>query len=150
VISPDGNTNGIDPCGTNSSYPNIVDPTKYPSAAAYQTTYSFDSVGEVVSTTTPATAADPSGATTTETYDPAGNTLTRIDPNGTTTTWTYTPLSKEATVSYCGGSASSVSYSYDADGNQVSMTDATGTSSYVYDSFDELTSETNGAEQTIS
>src|ERR1019366_268924 len=127
------------------SYPNIVDPNAYPSAAAYQTTYSYDSVGELVSTTTPATAADPSGATTAETYDPVGNTLTRTDPNGVTTTWTYTPLNKQATVSYSHSSAHSVSYGYDANGNRMSMSDATGNSSYMYDPFDELISVTNGA-----
>ena len=44
----------------------------HPAQAAYQTTYSYDSAGELVSTATPATAAAPSGATTTSTYDPAG------------------------------------------------------------------------------
>ena len=118
----------------------IVD--RYPTQAAYQTTYSYDSAGELVSTTTPATAAAPSGATTTSTYDPAGNMLTSTDPDGVTTTWTYTPLNQRATVSYSGSSAHSVSYSYDADGNKTGMTDATGTSSYIYDPFGELTSAT--------
>jgi RHS repeat-associated protein len=42
-----------------------------------------------------------------------------------------------------------VSYSYDADGNKVAMTDATGSSSYTYDPFGELTSAENGADQTV-
>ena len=102
-----------------------------------------------MSTTAPATTVAPSGATTTETYDAAGNTLTRTDPNGTTTTWTYTPLDKPSTVSYSGSSAHSVTYGYDAGGNRTSMTDATGSSSSTFDSFGELASATNGAGQTI-
>ena len=46
---------------------------RHPTQAAFQTTYSYDSAGELVSTTSPATAAAPSGATTSFTYDPAGN-----------------------------------------------------------------------------
>ena len=126
----------------------VVSATSFPTQAAYQTTYSYDSAGEVVSTTSPATTAAPSGATTTSTYDSAGNMLTRTDPNGVTTTWTYTPQNQAATVSYSGSSAHSVSYTYDANGNRTAMTDATGSSSYTYDPFGELTSATNGASQT--
>jgi RHS repeat-associated protein len=64
-----------------------------------------------------------------------------------TTTWTYTSASLAASVSYSGGSAHSVTYGYDADGNRTSMSDATGSSSYGYDPFGELTSTTNGAGQ---
>jgi RHS repeat-associated protein len=97
---------------------------------------------------TPANTAS-STATTTATYDPAGNMLTQTDPDGVTTTWTYTPLNKIATIVYSGSSAHSVSYTYDANGNQTGMTDASGTSSNVYDSFGELTSSENGAGQTV-
>ena len=41
-------------------------------------------------------------------------------------------------------------YSYDANGNRISMSDATGTSTYSYDPFDELTSNQNGAGKTVS
>jgi RHS repeat-associated protein len=145
VVYGDGNSSGVASC--ESSSPWAVSSSAYPTQASYQTTYAYDSAGEQVSVTTPATAAAPSGATTTETYDAAGNTLTRADPNGVTTTWTYTPLSLAATVSYSGGSAHSVSYGYDANGSKVSMSDATGSSSYSYDPFGELTSTTNGAGQ---
>jgi RHS repeat-associated protein len=143
----DGNANGVAECET--SYPWVSSSSSYPTQAAYQTTYGYDSVGELLSTTTPATSAAPNGATTSSTYDPAGNILTRTDPDGVTTTWTYTPLDKVATISYSGSSAHSVGYTYDASGYKTGMTDATGTSSYTYDQFGELTSTTNGADQTI-
>ena len=54
-----------------------------------------------------------------------------------------------ATISYSGSSAHSVSYGYDADGNKTAMSDASGSSSFVYDPFGELTSAENGANQTV-
>jgi RHS repeat-associated protein len=147
VVAPDGNTSGTAPCETSSPW--VISASSYPTQAAYQTTSSYDSSGEMVSTTSPATVAAPNGATTTTTYDPAGNKLTATDPDGVTATWTYTPLGQPATVSYSGSSAHSVSYSYDANGDTTGMTDATGTSSYSWDPFGELTSAANGAGQTV-
>ena len=148
VVSPDGNSSGTAPCETASPW--TVSSSANPTQAAYQTTYSFDSAGEQVSTTTPATSAAPSGATTTNTYDAAGNKLTSKDPDGVTTTYAYTPFGQEASVAYSGSSAPSVGYTYDADGNRTAMTDGTGTSSYTWDPYGELTAETNGAGQTTS
>ena len=147
VVAPDGNTAGTAPCQTSSPW--TVSSTSNPAQAHYQTTCSYDSAGELISTTAPATSAAPSGATTTSTYDPAGNVLTSTDPNGVTTTWTYTPGNAPTTASYSGSAAHSVSYSYDANGSRTAMTDATGTSAYGYDPFGELTSATNGAGQTV-
>ena len=148
AVYADGNISGIAPCETSSPW--VVSSGAYPTQAAYQTTYGYDSVGELVSTTTPATATAPSGATTTSSYDAAGNMLTRTDPNGVTTTWTYTPANKAATENYSGSSAHSVTYGYDANGNKTGMTDGSGTSSYNYDPFGELISTTNGAGQPIN
>jgi RHS repeat-associated protein len=55
---------------------------------------------------------------------------------------------RPASITYSGSSAHPVSYTYDANGNKTGITDATGTSSYLYDPFDELTTATNGAQQT--
>jgi RHS repeat-associated protein len=147
VVHADGNTSGTAPCETSSPW--VVDPHAHPTQASYQTTSSYDSAAEAVATTAPATAAAPNGATTTYSYDPMGNTLTRTDPNGVTSTWTYTPLGLAASLHYSGSAAHSVTYSYDADGNKTGTTDASGTSSYSYDAFDELTSATNGAGQAV-
>jgi RHS repeat-associated protein len=146
VVYADGNTSAVASCETSSPW--VVSSSSYPSQAAYQTTYGYDSAGEVVSTTTPATGAAPNGATTTHTYDPAGNKITSTDPNGVTVTLAYTPLNRTASLSYSGSAAHSVSYTYDANGKKTGMTDASGTSSYVHDPFGELTSVTNGAGQT--
>jgi RHS repeat-associated protein len=147
VIAPDGNTSGITPCQT--SYPWMVS-ASYPASADYQTSYGYDSAGEPVSTTTPATAAAPNGATTTVSYDMAGNMLTTTDPDNVTTTYTWTPSGKQATVSYSGSSAPPVTFTYDADGNKIAMADATGSSTYQYDPFGELTQATNGNKQAVT
>ncbi len=143
MVYADGNVNGTASCETSSPWE--VSATAYPTQAGFQTTYAYDSAGDLISTTTPPTAAAPSGATTTSTYDPDGNLLTSTDPDGVKTTQTYTPLGSVASVSYSGSSAHSVTYTYDADGNRTGMTDATGSSGDVYDSFGELTSTQNGA-----
>ena len=147
VVAPDGNTSAVASCETSSPW--VVSSTSYPTQAGYQTTSSYDSAGELVSTTSPVTTAAPSGATTTYTYDAAGNKLTSTDPDGITTTCTYTPANFKATVTYSGSSAHSVSYTYDANGQQTAMVDATGSSTYSYNPFGEVISATNGASQTV-
>ena len=148
AVAPDGNATGTAPCETASPW--VVSSSAHPAQAAFQTAYSFDSAGEAVSITTPATSAAPSGGTTTVTYDPVGNKLTSKDLNGVTATWTYTPLNRAATASYSGSSAHAVSYTYDASGNMTAMTDATGSSSEIWDSFGELTTVKNGAGKTTA
>ena len=145
IVPGDGNAGGVATCETSAPY--VVSATAFPTQAAFQTTSSYDSAGEVVSSTSPVTSAAPSGATTTSTYNSSGDMLTRTDPNGVITTWTYTPPNQPATVSYSGASAHAVSYTYDASGNRTAMTDATGSSSFTYDPFGELTSTQNGAGQ---
>ncbi|HET7013040.1 MAG TPA: RHS repeat-associated core domain-containing protein [Streptosporangiaceae bacterium] len=147
VTYPDGNTGGVAPCETSSPW--VISASAHPTQAAYQTASTYDSVGDLLSVTTPATTAAPNGGTTSYTYDLLGNVSTSTDPNGVKTTWTYTPDGQPATVSYSGSSAPPVSYGYDAEGQQTSMTDGTGSSSYAYDPFGELTSAVNGAGQTV-
>ena len=149
VVYADGNVApaSVAPCKT--AFPWNVSPTSHPTQAAFQVTYEYDSANEPVSTSTPATAAASTGATTSFTYDPAGNNLTAAAPDGITTTWTYTPLNSIATINYSGSSAHPVSYTYDANSNMTSMADASGTSSFTYDPFAEQTSVTNGAGQAV-
>jgi YD repeat-containing protein len=145
VVAPDGNASGVAAC--ESSSPWVVSASTSPTQAAYQTTSSYDSAGELVSTASPATSAAPSGATTTLTYDQDGTELTSTDPDGVTTTWTINAAGRVSGASYSGSSAHSVTYAYDADGSKTGMADASGSSAYTYDPFGELTGVTNGAGQ---
>ena len=134
TVAPDGNRTGLASCSSSAPYQ---------TSSAYQTGYTYDSLGEVLSKTTPTTSFVTTPAST-YSYDPAGNLLTSKDPAGVTTTNTYTPLDQLKTVSYS-DTTPGVSYSYDANGNRVSMSDATGDSTYSYDPFNELKGYENGA-----
>jgi RHS repeat-associated protein len=148
VVAADGNTSGTAPCEVSSPW--VVSSAAHPAQAAYQTTSSYNSANGLVSTTAPATSAAPNGATMSFTYDPAGNMLTAADPRGITTTWTYTSANLKSSISYSGSSAHSVSNRYDASGNKVAMTDASGSSSYSYNPFGEIISAVNGAGKAVS
>lgn len=140
TVPGDGNATTLQTCSSSSPYD---------TSSSYQTTYSYDSLGQVVSTTAPATTWAGSGQTTTKTYDAVGNVATSEDANGVTTTYTYSPLGQMTTTSYSDGTTHEVTDTYDADGNRTQMVDASGTSSYTYDPFGEMTSDDNGAGKTV-
>jgi len=147
---PDGDKTATVPGdGTTSSVPACSSTSPYQTSSSYQTGYEYDSAAELVNQTAPATAWATSGEITTYTYDADGNQLTTEDPDGVTTTDTYTPLNKISGTTYSGSSAPSVTDTYDADGNRTQMTDGTGTSTYTYDPFNEMTSDENGAGKTV-
>jgi RHS repeat-associated protein len=140
TIPGDGNVSGVASCSGTSPYETL---------SVYQTGYSYDSLGELVTQSAPATTAAPSGEVTTYAYDPAGNQTTLVSPDGVTATKTYTPLNLPASVSYS-GSTPGITYTYDADGNEIAMTDASGTTMIAFDPFDEQGSTTNGAGATTT
>jgi RHS repeat-associated protein len=139
-VAPDGNTSSVATCSGSSPYE---------TSSGYQTGYLYDSLGELVTQTAPETSAAPDGQETSYTYDPAGNQLTVVNPDGVTATSTFTPLNHVATVSYSDDTPD-VSYAYDANSNRTAMDDASGSSSFTYDPFDELASTTDGADTTTS
>jgi RHS repeat-associated protein len=140
TIAADGDVSSVATCSTSSPYE---------TSSAYQTGYSYDSLGELVTQTAPDTTAAPSGQVTSYAYDPLGNVLTEENPDGATATDTLTPLNQLASVTYSAGTHEAT-YTYDADGNQTGMFDASGISSSTFDPFDELTSTTNGAGQSTT
>jgi RHS repeat-associated protein len=92
----------------------------------------------------------PGGQTSQFTYDPAGNETTMVDAAGRTTTDSHDADNRVTAVSYSDGTTPDVSYTYDADGNRLSMTDGTGTTTYTYDADGRLTSTTDGVGATVS
>ncbi|NEM90890.1 RHS repeat-associated core domain-containing protein [Galbitalea soli] len=111
---------------------------------AHATSYAYDALGRLVSST------DPDGKITQYGYDTVGNRTTVTDPNGTIAHATFDAARQESAITYSGTLvAPSVSFTYDNGGRRTSMTDASGTSSYTYDSFGELISFTNGNGSTV-
>jgi RHS repeat-associated protein len=109
------------------------------------TTYQYDSRGDQTSVT------DPLNRTTSYGYDLLGRLTSKTDPSGRVTTDSYDVAGELVSVNYSDGVTPNVTnIGYDADGQRISMTDGTGTSSWTYDSLHRLTSTTDGAGQTVS
>jgi RHS repeat-associated protein len=100
---------------------------------------------DLYSTTTPATAANPSGETTTYTYYPGEKTYLTTTPAGVTTD-SYDVMGDLGGVSYSNtangySTPANVAYTYNEDGSKATMTDAQGTTTYTYDAMGDLSSQ---------
>jgi len=107
------------------------------------TSYSYDAKGNLTGITYPA----PLGAAS-FTYDTLSRVKTGTDGKGQTTRYAYDALDRLTTVTY--SDHTSVSFTYDADGNVTAMTDGTGTTTYAYDALNRATSKTLPSGQVIS
>ncbi|MEW8509079.1 MAG: RHS repeat-associated core domain-containing protein [Candidatus Thiodiazotropha sp.] len=110
------------------------------------TTYEYDYLGNVTSQTSPDTG------TTTYTYDEAGNRLSKTDARGITVNYSYDALNRLTQVSYPDSNLN-VSYMYDQGSNGIgrltSMIDANGTTTYAYNAYGDLVSQTRTSSDSI-
>ncbi|MGH3078100.1 MAG: DUF6531 domain-containing protein [Gaiellaceae bacterium] len=111
----------------------------------HTTTYAYDDAGRLLTETGP----DPDGGgpqaapVTSHTYDPNGNRVTLTDPNGNATptsgdgrtTYGYDRANRLTSIDYSDATAD-VTFTYDAAGNRVTMTDGQGTETRTYDGLD--------------
>ena len=105
-------------------------------AANYTTAYTYDPVGDLVTTT------DPLGATVTYTYDANRNRVSVTDPDHHTSTYTY-DADNEVTQT-TRPDASIQKTSYDADGNVSAQIDGLGhATTYTYDALNRLRTTTD-------
>jgi len=117
------------------------------------TTYTYNSAGQVLSTTVTPASGQGSARTTAATYDAFGDTLTRTDAASATTTYVYNALGQQVEATDALGN-SSWSY-YDADGKlrytlqgqpSAGTPNALGNvTAYQYNAFGEVTSTTTYA-----
>jgi RHS repeat-associated protein len=117
--------------------------TSQTDGAGHVTSYVYDALNRLQSTT------DPLGRKTSHGYDAAGNATTLTDPSGETTTYSYDAANQMTSIAYSDGKTPSATYTYDADGERIQMTDGSGTTTYTYDSLGRLTATIDGAGSTV-
>jgi RHS repeat-associated protein len=146
-------TQATDPSGnvTKFAYGTRGNLTQVTNALGGLTKYAYNANGTVSSLT------DAAGNVTTYQYDSAGN-LTAVFPNGLDftydalsrvatstdglsqkTTYAYDALDRVTKVTYADGT--SVSQTFDADGNRTQLVDGSGTTTFTYGVFGRLLSE---------
>jgi RHS repeat-associated protein len=110
-------------------------------ATFFRYDYSYDLLNHLVTSTDNASTRHQ----TTFTHDPRGEVTALRDPQGQVTTSSYDAGGRLTSVAFSDNVTPSATYTYDADGQRLSMADGTGTSSYHWDSLHRLTLATNGA-----
>ena len=118
---------------TKYEYNELGQQTKQIDARLKTTSYEYDQLGRRVKRTLPP------GMNETYTYDIAGNLKTRTNFRGKVTTYDYDNLNRlEKKTPDPNLNEPVVMYTYTASGQRDSMTDASGTTTYQYDSRDRL------------
>lgn len=127
---------------TGYSYDSLDRLTSVTDAENKTTSYEYNAFGDLTKLTSPDTGI------TTFTYDKASNLLTKTDARGITVTFTYDALNRVITQSYSDASEN-ITYTYDdiSNGNKgvgrlTSVADQSGSTSFVYDGFGNVTKET--------
>jgi RHS repeat-associated protein len=108
--------------------------TSFTDGRSQATTYMYTPAGRLH------TSTDPDARTTTYGYDATGNQSTVTDPANRVTTNTFDTLNRLTKVVDSSGSPAPVSYTYDAAGRRLTMTDGTGTTTTSYDAYGRVTS----------
>jgi len=96
------------------------------------TSYGYDSHGNLTSVTPPS----PLGAETL-TPDALSRVVKVVDGNGNSTSFAYNNLDRMVKITYTNGSTTR--YTYDDDGNVLTLTDNTGETDFSYDALNRLT-----------
>ncbi len=131
----DGNVTGVtDPLGnvTSFSYGGPDDElTKLVDANANTTNYQYDASGNLISTTYA------NGSVQTSSYNPLGEATQSVDQDGIVVQYGYDGAGHVTSETFSDGTQET--FTYDAHGNLLTATNATGTTTYTYNSIDELT-----------
>jgi len=121
---------------TEYSYDEVGNKLSFTDANGHTEHWAYDDLGRAIEHTLPL------GMSETFAYDPNGNTKTRTDFNGQTTYYDYSLCCNRLTAAhYPNGSATT--YTYLAAGQRDTVTDASGTTQYVYDVRGRLEQVTN-------
>lgn len=117
-------------------------------ARSNETSYSYNAFGDVTQ------EVSPDRGTINYTHDKAGNVTQMTDARSVVTNYTYDAINRLTAVSYPSDSSQNVTLTYDSasgcgtsKGRLCSVSDASGTTAYIYDNLGRLTSvtETRGS-----
>jgi RHS repeat-associated protein len=97
------------------------------------TTFAYDDLNRLAS------ESDPLGNTTTYAYDAVGNRASLTDAMGYSTYYVYDVANRLSSIDYPEPDAD-VSFTYDAAGKRLEMVDGVGTTSWIYDPVNRVTS----------
>lgn len=109
-------------------------PTEVRDALGNVRRFTYDKLGSILTTT------DPRGGVTAYGYDSTGRLISATDPAGAVTRYEYNHFGRRTKEIDPLGNATT--YGYDVNGRLASVTDATGTRSYVYDGLGRVASMT--------
>lgn len=109
----------------------------------YTTKYERDTLGQLTET------IDPLERKTKQEYDVGGNLKKSEDALSRTITYSYDNVDRLKEVNYSEEGTSDVTYKYDKDGNEIEMTDGTGTTKRTYDQLGRLTEVINGKKEVV-
>lgn len=140
------------------SYDNLGQLVQQAGAGDYPMTYAYDALGNCISMTDAnnhqtqwsytarnqvqtKTYAD--GTSYTYAYDNAGRLQTRLDAMGRTTTYSFNAYGLPTGITYPTDPA--VAFTYDQQGLPLSMTDGSGTTTWIYDALGRPALETQGS-----
>ncbi|MDO3380753.1 RHS repeat-associated core domain-containing protein [Gilvimarinus algae] len=119
---------------TQNNLTSVTDPNNHATA------YIYNGFGEVTQLTSPDTG------TTTYEYDAAGNRTAQVDARGIRTEYSYDALNRLTQVHYPSDPSLDVSYTYDQGTNGIGrltrIDDATGYTTYSYDAWGNVVSQT--------
>ncbi len=107
------------------------------------TSYNYDEQGRLTS------MIDPNSRTTAYGYDPGGNQTSVTNPSGQATVIVYDAADRRVAMVYSDGVTPGVLIGYDNDSQRTVMADGTGVQSWTWDSLHRLSSQTDGAGQTV-
>lgn len=129
-------------------YSNNYDLTGVTAPNGASTTYTYNDLGDRTQ------EVSPDRGTTDYVYDTAGNLTQMTDANGITVVYTYDALNRKTAADYP-GAAHDIAYTYDSAtgcahgiGLLCKVVDATGETTFSYDQYGRLVSETNSIDGT--
>jgi RHS repeat-associated protein len=147
---------------TDYSYDNDRNLTSVVAADGATTSYAYDDTNNLTSRTDDnghtwtygyddanrrETVTSPMSEAWSYTYDPAGNLYQKTLPSSGTITYSHDADNRLTAIAYSNSPTTpNVTFSYDAAGNRIQMTDGAGTVSYTYDDLNRLTEVTRGSD----